>query len=250
MSLAAHPQRIVSLCPSITETLYDLGLGNRVVGRTRFCIHPAEQVKHAVRVGGTKEIKFDRLHALQPDLIICEKEENTPEMVLRLAERYPVYVGDVRDLPSAFELIAHLGLLTQAVPAATSLLKRIETEWSELTGLATSTSILYLIWQDPLMVVGNDTYIDAVLNHIGYHNVAKGFAGRYPTLSEADLGVLNPDEVWLSSEPFPFAEKHVAFYKALFPAAKVCLVDGEMFSWYGSRMRLASAYIREILGDR
>jgi iron complex transport system substrate-binding protein len=243
VALPTAPQRIVSLCPSITETLYDLGLGEKIVGRTRFCIHPMPAVKQATRVGGTKQINFERLHALQPDLIIAEKEENTPEMVARLAQDYPVFVTDVVDLPSALRMIRDLGQLTGSRTQADPLASRIEAGLVQLRGIWSPLRTLYLIWQNPYMGVGSPTYIHSLLTHLGLHNLLAGRQSRYPQLTLEAMQAIDPELLLLSSEPFPFDESHVAALSRHFPRAQVARVDGEMFSWYGSRMERAMGYL-------
>ena len=246
LALPRRPMRIVSLCPSITETLYALGAGDRVVGRTRFCIHPRAAVGGAVRVGGTKEIRYDRLAALTPDLIIAEKEENTPEMVARLAQDYPVYVADVRDVPSALAMIRDLGQLLGAEVPAHRLADRIEQGFAALTA-GPPRRVAYLIWRAPWMGVGGDTYIHDLLRRLGWTNVLLSLPGRYPVFSLEELVAAAPELVLLSSEPFPFDASHRAELAAHLPGAEVRLVDGEMFSWYGSRMEAALPYLRGLL---
>lgn len=244
IDVPAAPQRIVSLCPSLTETLYALGLGTRVVGRTRFCLHPEPAVRQATRVGGTKQINFERLHALKPDLIIAEKEENTREMVEALAQDYPVYVIDVQTVEQAIAMIADLGRLTGTQAAAQRLQQAIRQGWDQLPRWPRAPRVAYFIWQAPLMVVGRDTYIQSVLARLGMANVFLDREARYPQITAADLQAAQPDYVLLSSEPFPFADQHVAAFQALLPQAQVNLVDGEMFSWYGARMQQAAAWLQ------
>lgn len=249
LSPPSDPQRIVSLCPSITETLYALGLGAKIVGRTRFCIHPEPEIAQATRVGGTKGIKYDRLHALRPDLIIAEKEENTPEMVERLAQDYPVFVVTVEQVGDAHRMIRDLGTLTGTQSQAQALLTDIQAAWQHLPTLPRALRVAYFIWQSPDMVVGRDTYIQSVLARLGLQNVFLSAPGRYPTVSEAQLLAAQPELVLLSSEPFPFQAQHLARFQALLPQAHVSLVDGEMFSWYGARMHPAAAYLRQLIEE-
>ena len=239
------PQRIISLCPSITETLFHLGLEEKIVGRTRFCIHPKEKVKSAVRVGGTKEIKFDRLHSLKPDLIISEKEENTPEMVAELEKKYPVFVSDVVDFESGLKMIKDLGNLTNSNEKANQLTENIKQNWLELPRFSRSPKTIYLIWKKPYMSIGSNTYIDDILSRLGMENVTKSFSGRYPEISLEKIQEFAPEYILLSSEPYPFKEKDIDEFKKILPNSKVLLVDGEMFSWYGSRMLFAPDYFKQ-----
>jgi ABC-type Fe3+-hydroxamate transport system substrate-binding protein len=247
ISVPAKPQRIVSLCPSLTETLYALGLGAQVVGRTRFCIHPAQQVHKATRVGGTKQIDYARLDALTPDLIIAEKEENTPDMVEHLGQRYPVYVFDIETVAQATAMIGELGQLTGASLMATPLQQAIKTAWHLLPQIPPPARVAYLIWQDPLMVAGHDTYLQSVLTQLGFDNVFLGREERYPPITLDELRAAEPDWVLLSSEPYPFAASHREAFAAELPGARVELVDGEMFSWYGARMLEAVPWFRDWL---
>lgn len=236
------PKRIISLCPSQTSTLAELGLLPRLVGRTQFCIHPQPGISAIPIVGGTKQLKHGLIESLSPDLVIAEKEENTPEMVAWLAERYPVYVTDVRDLPSALKMVQDLGEICGTQREAERLLGEIEGSLVQLPKMSQALRTLYFIWRKPWMVAGHDTYIHHLLEHLGLQNLAALSEGRYPLLETTALEALEPELVLLSSEPFPFSEKHRKEVEALFPMAKVLLVDGEMFSWYGERMRALPEY--------
>lgn len=238
------PRRLISLCPSQTETL--LALGAPVVGRTRYCVHPADQIATLPTVGGTKKLDFDAVATLQPDLIIAEKEENRREDVETLAERWPVFVTDVRDHASALRMVRSLGSLCGREPAASQLAADIERRWAVIPRLRQPRRVLYLIWRKPWMAAGGDTYIQSVLDRLGFINVAAELPGRYPELSAAQLRDLQPELILLSSEPYPFAQKHLAEMQAL-AATPARLVDGEMFSWYGVRMLEAADYLADFV---
>ena len=250
VTLPETPQRIISLCPSITETLYTLGLSERVVGRTHFCIHPAKFVEGAGRIGGTKKVDYAAVAALEPDLIIAEKEENTREIVETLAADWPVYVTDVRDVACALRMIADLGHLTGTADHARALTHDITVTWATLKFPPRPIRVAYFIWRKPYMVVGADTYIHAVLQYCGLLNVCAHLDGRYPTLAEHELAALKPEVILLSSEPYPFKAQHVLEIQSLAPEARVILVDGEMFSWYGARMIQAADYLRQFIAGR
>ncbi|MEM9986553.1 MAG: helical backbone metal receptor [Bacteroidota bacterium] len=245
--LSQEPQRIISLVPSITETLFALGLKKHVVGRTRFCIHPQPAVQQVVRVGGTKQINYARLQDLKPDLIVAEKEENTPEMIAELEKSWPVFVAQVESIPQAHRLITDLGKLCNRRAAASKLLANIRQKWSQVPQFTHPRSVAYYIWRDPDMVVGKGTYIQSVLERIGLENVFLSKAGRYPTLAQGDLARAKPDLVLLSSEPYPFKDKHIQEFQSQAMNARVELVDGEMFSWYGSRMEQAATYLSRLI---
>lgn len=239
------PQRVVSLCPSITETL--LALGAPVVGRTRYCIHPADQVKGIPDVGGTKKLRFEDIDALKPDLIIAEKEENTREDVARLEKHYPVYVCDVVDIDSALKMIGALGRLCGADQQATAMESEISLKFKQIEKSGQPLRVAYLIWRKPWMAVGNNTYIDNVLSRCGLTNVYAGRDSRYPEINPEDMLSAGIDLLLLSSEPYPFDDKHLAECRDLLPDADVRLVDGEMFSWYGSHMLAAADYLQDFV---
>lgn len=241
------PQRIVSLCPSQTELLFTLGLGSRVVGATQWCIHPAEQMAHVVRVGGTKKVNLRKVAALQPDFILCEMEENTPEMVAALEQIAPVFVTRVENVADAVQMILDIGSVTGTAIASHALAEDISSGFAALQQATTTPRrVAYLIWKEPWMAAGPRTYIHDVLAHCGWTNVFAHHSGsRYPSFDLAELQALTPGVVLLSSEPYTFTAAHVAELSALFP--EVRLVDGELFSWYGSRMLLALPYLRSLL---
>ena len=245
LQLAGPPQRIVSLCPSQTETLFELDLGEQIVGLTHYCIHPREQVAARVKVGGTKQLDFAAVERLAPELIIAEKEENRREDVERLSERWPVFVTDVGDFPSALRMIGTLGNLCDRTRQAEELSRQIATRWKMLRPLEQTVRVLYLIWRKPFMAAGTGTYIDSVLQHCRLHNTLS--TPRYPEFKAQELQELDPELVLLSSEPYPFRERHVVELQALLPRARIELVDGEMFSWYGARMLRAADYLQEFI---
>ncbi|SFW81562.1 ABC transporter substrate-binding protein [Chitinophaga sancti] len=245
VKLSLPPRRIVSLVPSITELLFDLGLENEIVGVTKFCIHP---VNNKTRIGGTKRLHLSAISALQPDLIIANKEENEREQVEALMQEYPVWVSDVHDLSSALEMIRQVAEITDRGQKGRELCTAINAAFAQLAQqIAVLTrgneklKVAYYIWKDPWMLAGGDTFISSMLEQCGLENVFKDRT-RYPEISPETLMHTDCQLVLLSSEPFPFKESHVSFFKNL----EVRLVDGEMFSWYGSRILRAVAYFRDI----
>jgi iron complex transport system substrate-binding protein len=235
-----RPERIISLCPSQTETLFDLALGGRVVGSTRYCIHPAPEVATSTRVGGTKRVDFEVVRRLAPDLIIAEKEENPREMVEALSEIAPVYVTEVIDPQSAWEMIRRLGELTKTESRAVALEHEISQAWSGLLPFPRPLRTAYLIWRKPWMAAGPTTYIDSLLKAAGLDNVfgaeVEGKV-RYPEFTLQQLVERRPELVLLSSEPYPFKDQHVAELQSALPETRVLLTDGEPWSWYGTRMK-------------
>ena len=238
------PQRIISLVPSQTELFYDLGLGDRVVGITKFCVHPREWFESKTRVGGTKIIRQGVIDSLQPDLIIANKEENTEDDVARLSEKYPVWVSDVRTLDAALYMIYTLGQITQTAPLADVLTTSIYNRFTQLVPLKTYRT-LYLIWRKPYMAVGKNTFVDDMLMRCGLLNCIE--SDRYPELQLEDIRDMNPEVILLSSEPYPFKEQHITEIKRVVPHANIQLVNGEPFSWYGSRLQNSVAYFQRLL---
>lgn len=247
LSLDAPPQRIVSLVPSQTELLADLGLDDEVVGLTRFCVHPAGWKAAKTIVGGTKNVDVERVRGLRPDLVIANKEENVREQVEAIAAFCPAYVTDVADVASALAMIRDVGALVDRADQAGRLAEEIAAGFDALPPSPHRPSrALYLIWRDPWMAVGGDTFISDVLERGGWAN-ATADRGRYPALTDDEIRDLAPDAVLLSSEPYPFVDRHIAEVQELVPGARVLLVDGEAFSWYGSRLRKTPGVLRRLL---
>jgi ABC-type Fe3+-hydroxamate transport system substrate-binding protein len=237
-----HPQRIISLVPSQTELLHVLGLGERVVGITKFCVHPNVWFRTKTRVGGTKKVDIEKIRSLRPDLIIGNKEENEKQDIEALSMEYPVWISDVRDLPSALEMIRRVGELTGTSPKAESLAQAIRSGFNSLKAREQGRSVAYLIWRDPFMVAGGDTFVNDMLTRCGLTNVFADQSDRYPKIEARELAAADPDLILLSSEPYPFADKHIAEFNMICPGTPVRIVDGELFSWYGSRLLRSAEY--------
>ena len=238
------PKRIISLVPSQTELLFDLGLDEEIVGVTKFCIHPADKVNVKAIVGGTKTLNMSRIHALQPDLIIANKEENTRAEVEELQRHYPVHVTDVVTITDALTMIQEIGALVGKEPEASELTRRIQSDFT-LNSSPSGLSVAYFIWRKPYMVAANATFIHSMLETAGFRN-AFADRTRYPAITPGDLQAAQPDLIFLSSEPYSFSEKHRAEFQEICPVARVLVVDGEVFSWYGSRLLRASDYFRNL----
>jgi ABC-type Fe3+-hydroxamate transport system substrate-binding protein len=237
------PKRIISLVPSQTELLFYLGLSDRVVGITKYCAHPQKWVRNLPKIGGTKNFKFEIIDQLKPDLIIGNKEENYESGISALQTKYPVWVSDVSSYEQALQMIEEVGALTDRIDPANSLRNEIDARFERLPKKK-PTRVLYLIWRQPWMAAGKGTFIDSMLSKIGFVNVVE--EARYPTLSDAQLQQMQPELIYLSSEPYPFKQKHIHELKAVVPNSEVTLVDGELFSWYGSRMLLAPDYFASL----
>lgn len=241
VSIAAPPKRIVSIVPSQTELLYHLGLEEEVVGITKFCIHPRAWHQAKTRVGGTKNLQPQTIKGLQPDLVLANKEENVQEQVEALAEQIPVWVSDVNTLAEALQMIQAIGSITGKKDKALEICQNIQKGFETFIRLDYQPKVVYLIWQEPYMTIGGDTFISNMLQHAGYTNLFQDET-RYPQISAEALQALNPEYLFLSSEPYPFNQKHIQAFENLLPQTKVVLVDGEMFSWYGSRLQHAPSY--------
>jgi ABC-type Fe3+-hydroxamate transport system substrate-binding protein len=240
--------RIISLVPSQTELLHYLGLEVEVVGITKFCIHPIDWHTTKPKIGGTKTINIPAVHDLRPDLVIANKEENVKEQVEELAKSYDVLVTDVNDLNEALQMIKDIGNVTgrsdASLELAAAIAKTFDTLGSEPAADRDLQSA-YIIWKDPFMAAGGDTFINDMMRYCGLSNVFGG-ATRYPQLSMKDLAN-GCRLILLSSEPYPFKEEHVLEFQKVLPGVKIILVDGEMFSWYGSRLLQAAGYFRDLM---
>ncbi|WP_293307039.1 ABC transporter substrate-binding protein [Pedobacter sp. UBA5917] len=241
------PKRIISVVPSQTELLFDLGLDQEIIGLTKFCIHPIEKFATRTKVGGTKKLNIDLIKDLKPDLIIGNKEENTQGDIEELAEYFPVWMSDIFTLDDAMKTISEIGALVDREPEASYLNHLISAGFNDLKTLALQNHIdkkvAYLIWRKPYMAAGKNTFINDILLLNGMTNVVE--SERYPAITLEELKTTNCELVLLSSEPYPFGEKHIEEIQSAVPNAKVMLVDGEMFSWYGSRLVKAVQYFFE-----
>jgi ABC-type Fe3+-hydroxamate transport system substrate-binding protein len=236
--------RIISVVPSQTELLFDLGLDEEIVGITKFCVHPEQWFRTKKRIGGTKQLNLPLIRELSPDLIIANKEENEELQIRKLASEFPVWISDIKVLDEAYEMIRRVGELVDRPDKSIQIISTVEEEFSKYhspTHRSTKPKTLYLIWKDPYMSVGGDTFISDMMRQCGVQNVFET-KQRYPEISIEALRVLDCQLVMLSSEPFPFKEKHVMEIQEILPETKIILVDGEMFSWYGSRLQYAPAY--------
>jgi ABC-type Fe3+-hydroxamate transport system substrate-binding protein len=225
--------------------LYDLGLGERIVGQTVFCIHPKNKFKNATKIGGTKKLHLEKIAALKPDLIIANKEENTKEQVEWLAQRFPVWISNIYTLDDAFSMIKDIGKLTDTFEKANEIAEKIKTAFDELAFVNNPVNTLYLIWHNPWMAAGRKTFINEMMRCCHFKNVLSS-GSRYPEISTDEIACLATELILFSSEPFPFKEKHMEILKSALPHSKCMLVDGEMFSWYGSRLLKAADYFKNL----
>lgn len=250
--IPSPPRRIVSLVPSLTELLYDLHLDEEVVGITKFCVHPEQWYRSKQRIGGTKNADIALIKSLQPDLVIASKEENIKEQVEAIAAFCPVYCSDISNLEEAYEAIAQIGALTDRSVKAEELIDELRQDFSQLHTATNKLRCVYLIWNKPYMSAGGDTFIHAMQRTVGFENVFQNLL-RYPETDLQQIAAHDVDVVFFSSEPFPFKQQHLddftTAWQQQFPQKKMPLlriVDGEMFSWYGSRLLYATEYFKKL----
>jgi ABC-type Fe3+-hydroxamate transport system substrate-binding protein len=245
IELNAFPKRIISLVPSQSELLWDLGLREELVGITKFCIHPKELYQSVTRIGGTKTLNIDKIRALKPDVIIGNKEENEQAQIEALQKEFKVWMSDIYTLNDSLSMIEGIGELVNKTEEAKKLTTLINTSFKQLKH--SQKTVLYFIWNKPYMMAGRATFIGHLLEKIGLTNSLSDVNSRYPTLSLDDIINLNPELIFLSSEPYPFKEVHVKELQKHLPNARILIVDGELFSWYGSRLTHSVTYFNELI---
>lgn len=242
-ALKSPPQRIISLVPSLTELLFDLGMENEVIGITKFCIHPTHWFKNKTRIGGTKDIKLDKIQELYPNFILASKEENVQEQVEALYPKACVFLTDIQNIEDALACLQELGKCFNKQSEANAIQLEIESSYN-ITPISPPKKVLYLIWKKPYMSIGKDTFINQTLNNMGFISVVT--ENRYPTVTTEEMKALAPDLILLSSEPYPFKQKDIKELQDEV-GIKVKLVDGEIFSWYGSRMKFYKNHVKTLL---
>ena len=236
-------KRIISLVPSLTELLFDLGLKEQVIGRTRFCIHPENEIDETAIIGGTKNPNLEKIVELKPDFILANKEENRQEDIEVLQKYADVRVTEINTIQDALLEISSLGELLGVKNKAQELVQKITALLNDRPSVS-PISVGYFIWKYPWMTIGSDTYIHDVLHKYGLNNVF-GLHKRYPKTTLEEVAGHKPQLILLSSEPYPFKEKHIDEIQAACPDAQIERVDGEWFSWYGSRMISAFRHLNE-----
>lgn len=245
------PRRIISLVPSQTELLVDLGLEDSIVGITKFCVHPEDLKSRKKAVGGTKQVHMDVIRKMAPDIILCNKEENTPEMVAELEMIAPVHVSDIKNIDDSLELIREYGEIFEVRENASEIVSRImdlRKDFCEFVKEKPQRKVAYFIWKNPWMVAGKDTFIDHLLELNHFQNIYRDEKSRYPEININKLPVRDIDEVLLSTEPFPFKEEDKIWFRNAVRKDGIHIVDGEYFSWYGSRLITAFNYFKQLHG--
>lgn len=248
--IATPPQRVISLVPSLTELLVDLGLEDRLVGVTKFCVHPSHLRKTKTIVGGTKNVHQTKIENLNPDFILCNKEENTQNIVLECQSMAPTYVSDIYEIKDVIQLISDLGQIFNVRGKSEKLVKQLvdKAERFQKDCLRYPTLVVaYCIWRGPWMVAANQTFIHHLLLLCNFENAFEDEV-RYPEIDLKEIPK-HTDCIFLSSEPFPFREKHIKEVNTLLPDKKAIIVDGEYFSWYGSRLLKAMDYFKKLRAE-
>ncbi|MEE4196307.1 MAG: helical backbone metal receptor [Bacteroidales bacterium] len=248
ITINKKPEQIVSLVPSITEFLFDLGLEDQICAITDYCIHPGDKVRLKTRIGGPKDINIPRILSLNPDLVIASKEENTRPQIRKLINTCNVYVSDVKNLHEALKLMEDLGAINQVPDIASEIITGIKSEFNQLKHRVSSLKkVAYLIWEKPYMTINKDTFIHDILLAGGFSNVFANKKERYPEISLQEIQTLNPDYIFLPTEPYPFKNQHITQFKSVCPHAIIKRVDGEIFAWYGSHLIKVNDYFKHLL---
>jgi ABC-type Fe3+-hydroxamate transport system substrate-binding protein len=247
--------RIVSLCPSLTELVFDLGRGDDLVGITRFCVHPADRVGAVEQVGGTKDPGIERIVELAPDLVLLNREENRIEDAEALeAAGVPCHASMPRTVEETAEMVRSIAAALDRPAEGEAIACDIEERSARVRAAAEGARPVrwaYLIWREPWMTVNRDTFVDALLGQAGGVNAFGDRPDRYPRITTAELVTADPDVVLLCTEPFPFQEKHVAELagETGFAPERFRIVDGEYLSWHGSRTPDGIDYAAGLMAD-
>jgi ABC-type Fe3+-hydroxamate transport system substrate-binding protein len=245
IDIPAPPQRVVSLVPSITETLFALGIGERVVGVTEYCTHPPDEIAKITKIGGTKNPQLEAILALSPDIVIVNDEENRQEDFTWLAEHgLTLYVTAPRTVADGISMVEKLGKVLDCHTTSEALVTHLRAVYGRVTNESIQTPRLRVfcpIWRKPWMAFNADTYPDNMIRCCGGENIFREKAERYFSTTLEEVAALAPDIVLLPSEPYPFATKHFAFLKPLAdtPAGRAghfYCIDGMALCWYGPRI--------------
>jgi len=245
ITITKLPQRIISIVPSQSEFLWHIGVRNELVGITKFCIHPKEMFTNIEHVGGTKKLNLTKIRALKPNLIIANKEENNKEEIELLQKEFNVWISDIYNFKDAFKMMNLLSVILKKECETKLLISEIKKLIKLIKNNFNNQTVAYFIWNKPYMLAANNTYINFILNYLGLKNVAQSI-NRYPEVTIEALKKLNPQICFLSSEPFPFKQKHILELQQHLPNSKIIIVDGEVFSWYGNRMMELAGYIKTL----
>ena len=242
------PEKIVSLVPSITELLFELGLENLLYGRTKFCIYPKDRVAKVETIGGVMGLDYHKIQKIQPDLIIGSKEENGMNEINEINKEYPVWVSNVTNLEDATEMIRSIGEICRISEKAEETIGKINEEFEKLNEIPEGViKGAYLVWKNPLYTINENTFIHDMLRRSGIENVFADKEEAYPKILEKEIQDRKPDYIFLPSEPYNFTEKEAKEFRKKFPNSEIRQVNGEYFSWYGSHLLNAPSYFKQIL---
>ncbi len=240
------PRKIVSLVPSQSELLFDLGLSERICGVTKFCILPKDKVRSKIKIGGTKNLNIELIKSINPDLIIAGKEENDKEQIMQLKRYFPVWVSNVTNFESALDMIREISFITGEEFAGNKIINYIQKQYNKFeNNNFKKHKALYFIWRKPYMVAGGDTFIGDMMEKAYFLNEAKQL-NRYPAINSDNINDFNPEIILLCDEPYRFGDKHKIEFKKMYPKTQVLLTNGQYFGWYGSRMKYAFKYFKEL----
>jgi ABC-type Fe3+-hydroxamate transport system substrate-binding protein len=248
IKLKSEVNSIVSTVPSQTELLFDLGLGSKVKGVTRFCVHPKNAVADIPKIGGTKNLDIEKIREINPDIIIGNKEENIKEQVKKLKTDFPVWLSDIKSTRDALDMMTEIGEITQTKGKAVELVNEIQQLLNELAEIGSDRKrkALVFIWKNPYMVAGRDTYMHELLKLLGYETAIHRDDERYPQVTMDQVEESEPDLLLFTSEPFPYSSRELQIFQEKIPNCKKLIVNGEYFSWYGSRMRKSFQYFKQL----
>ena len=245
IKLSTSPKRIISIVPSQSEFLWQIGIRNQLIGITKFCIHPKEMFNKIERIGGTKKLNINKIRSLKPDLIIANKEENNQQDIELLQKEFNVWISDIYNFNDAFYMMKKLSVILNKESETQKLITTIKASLKPIKNIFKNITVAYFIWNKPYMVAANNTYINFVLNYLGLKNTAHNLQ-RYPEVNEVILKKINPNICFLSSEPYPFKQKHIIELQQILPASKIIIVDGEVFSWYGTRILQLADFVKQL----
>ena len=235
------PKRIVSLCPSITETLCELGLSDKIIACTDYCIHPIDKVKNINKIGGPKNFSEEKILKLSPDIIFAVKEENDANKIINISKKITTYVFDINSIKEGIELIKALGNIFEIQNIANVFIEKILEGYKNLPKVNSNIQCLYLVWKNPYIAVGSGSFIDSVLNKLNLRNCLRNSEKKYPKINLNNFEN-NFDLIILPSEPYRFSNKDIEELENVFPEKVIIKVDGEMFSWYGTHQLKSISY--------
>lgn len=242
--LSDTPKTLISGTPSLTETFIHCCPPHSVLARTKFCTHPRKIVTSIPKIGGTKHLHINRIIDLNPDIVILNKEENTYEDYLKISKYIPVYVSDIVDTHSLICFLNDMADIFK-LNSFSNLCFEINRNRSATRAYEDKKRVAYLIWSNPYMTVGGDTFINHMLEEAGFINIFR-YINRYPEVTWNEILGHHPDFIFLSSEPFPFSQKHIDKLDVNYNTDQIKIVDGEMFSWYGIRNLKAYEYFKKL----